>query len=744
MKKVSKKISKITKVFLVFAIIFSNLTCLKTVFAYEENNDFELTLNEEENKINVKYLETLEEEVNYTLEACEDYVYLDETKEHNCSSKSITGVELNQGTEIELDILDKIEFDGEYKFSIILTDEESRVIGESELDKKIEFGKGLKYHVYNNILEEIALENGMYSIENSNFTIHTELEMGGLAPTDNYFINEVEYSGTDLLNYLEEKEYDLDGHLYGKHEIIIPITIYNSEGEIIRENNEPITIMYGSYEDNDNILNSDVNYPELKFETNDDEGNGTLYIIESEESVSTVSEMKDFLDNMTEGIITYQILDELGNEINLEEETDIELVNDMLIVLSCQDTNISYKIVFVTNDYIDDLIEESLNSGDKNILDVNYFNEALNEKNWDITSNEDYEGTLKAKLEKKDSNITTGDEFTIDYIVSLKDYELNGIEGIINYDKNKLELISVNSLDTMKGNVLNDRFMYLFNTKLSGEEVIDEVDTPYYNEVDYVVLNIKFKALSYGETEVGITDYVFVDGINELTLTDDEITLPIIINASNDNNLSSLFINEEEILLEENVLEYSINVPNEVTELNVETELSNVGAVSVIESPVELAVGNNVVRITVTAENGDVKIYTINVIREEAKETEVTPVNNNVTYEEDTNKEDDNNPTIDINPSSSEPEEIEKEKSNSNISKIIIIILIILVIAGLIYLIFKDDDDEETKKANKEVDKLKKDNSKKIIEPIVNKPKKENKEIKDENKKRKDPRDNKK
>ena len=59
MKKVSKKISKITKVFLVFAIIFSNLTCLKTVFAYEENNDFELTLNEEENKINVKYLEAL-------------------------------------------------------------------------------------------------------------------------------------------------------------------------------------------------------------------------------------------------------------------------------------------------------------------------------------------------------------------------------------------------------------------------------------------------------------------------------------------------------------------------------------------------------------------------------------------------------------------------------------------------------------------------------------------------------------
>ena len=740
MKKVSKKISKITKVFLVFAIIFSNLTCLKTVFAYEENNDFELTLNEEENKINVKYLETLEEEVNYTLETCEDYVYLDKTKEHNCSSQNITGAKLNQGISIELDILDKIKFDGEYKFSIILTDEESRVIGESELDKKIEFGKGLKYHVYNNILEEIALENGMYSIENSNFTIHTELEMGGLAPTDNYFINEVEYSGTDLLNYLEEKEYDLDGHLYGKHEIIIPITIYNSEGEIIRENNEPITIMYGSYEDNDNILNSDVNYPELKFETNDDEGNGTLYIIESEESVSTVSEMKDFLDNMTGGIVTYQILDELGNEINLEEETDIELVNDMLIVLSCQDANISYKIVFVTNDYIDDLIEESLNSEDKNILDVNYFNEALNEKNWDITSNEDYEGTLKAKLEKKDSNITTGDEFTIDYIVSLKDYELNGIEGIINYDKDKLELISVNSLDTMKGNVLNDRFMYLFNTRLSGEEVNDEVDTPYYNEIDYVVLNIKFKALSCGETEVSITDYVFVDGVNELTLENDEITLPIIINASSDNNLRRLFINEKEILLEENVLEYSINVPNEVTELNVETELSNIGSECVIESPVELAVGNNIVRITVTAENGDIKIYTVNIIREAAKETEVTPVNNNVGYEQ---KEEDNNTTIDINSPSSEPEENEK-KSNSNISKIIVIILIILVIAGLIYLIFKDDDDAETKKANKDIDKLKKDNTKKIVEPIVNKPKKENKEIKDEVKNRKDPRDNKK
>lgn len=67
-----------------------------------------------------------------------------------------------------------------------------------------------------------------------------------------------------------------------------------------------------------------------------------------------------------------------------------------------------------------------------------------------------------------------------------------------------------------------------------------------------------------------------------------------------------------------------------------------------------------------------------------------------------------------------------------------------MVIAGLIYLIFKDDDDAETKKANKDIDKLKKDNTKKIVEPIVNKPKKENKEIKDEVKNRKDPRDNKK
>ena len=201
-----------------------------------------------------------------------------------------------------------------------------------------------------------------------------------------------------------------------------------------------------------------------------------------------------------------------------------------------------------------------------------------------------------------------------------------------------------------------------------------------------------------------------------------------------------LFINEKEILLEENVLEYSINVPNEVTELNVETELSNIGSECVIESPVELAVGNNIVRITVTAENGDIKIYTVNIIREAAKETEVTPVNNNVGYEQ---KEEDNNPTIDINSPSSEPEENEK-KSNSNISKIIVIILIILVIAGLIYLIFKDDDDAETKKANKDIDKLKKDNTKKIVEPIVNKPKKENKEIKDEVKNRKDPRDNKK
>ena len=123
--------------------------------------------------------------------------------------------------------------------------------------------------------------------------------------------------------------------------------------------------------------------------------------------------------------------------------------------------------------------------------------------------------------------------------------------------------------------------------------------------------------------------------------------------------------------------------------------------------------GENTITITVTAENGDIKVYTIKVIREESEKEETTQVNYGNYYNnyEDSNDDEEENEVVVTNPV--EDDEDEDDSSNkeedSNLSRIIIIILILLVIAGLIYLIFKDEDDEETKKTNKDINRLKKE-----------------------------------
>ena len=185
------------------------------------------------------------------------------------------------------------------------------------------------------------------------------------------------------------------------------------------------------------------------------------------------------------------------------------------------------------------------------------------------------------------------------------------------------------------------------------------------------------------------------------------------VNASSDNTLSSLTVAGNAISLVDGVMDYQVTVENETVSSVVEAITNNERAsVSSIVAPEELTVGENKITITVVAENGDELIYTVTVIRKEAVKKE-NPTNMNYQGDDDTvvpddsddvvikdidDKDDDNKTTVD-----------DTEEEEGKLSRIIIIILILLVIAGLIYLIFKDDEDEDTKKTNKEINKMKKE-----------------------------------
>ena len=284
---------------------------------------------------------------------------------------------------------------------------------------------------------------------------------------------------------------------------------------------------------------------------------------------------------------------------------------------------------------------------------------------------------------------------------------MSGIAGLVNYDKSLMELVNINVKKDFIGANNNGKFLYLGNSLDSSNS-------------EYVMFELTFKALSSGNGTISVTDNELFNKDTYYNTQDMDVSTQVVINTSADNELSSLKVAGQEIQLKSGVLEYRISVDNDVVTPNVEAITNNVAAkVTSIEAPEELVEGDNIVKVKVTAENGDELVYTI-IVNRKAKESNDN--NNNtkpVSYQNDNNVAEDTQEDINLPANDDKKNDAIKdnkkddEKKESNTSRIIIIILILLVIAGLIYLIFKDDEeDDDVKKANKDINKLKKENIK--------------------------------
>ncbi len=307
--------------------------------------------------------------------------------------------------------------------------------------------------------------------------------------------------------------------------------------------------------------------------------------------------------------------------------------------------------------------------------------------------------TLTISLENK-TEIYVDDELEVTvYISGFEKDVLNGIEGIINYNKEILELENV-EIKSIYGDVKKEnnigKFAYLLDN---------------YNSED-VFMTIKFKAISAGEANISIDEIAgsylgtkvnLEDSISTTVNVleygkggdDDQeetapqttptsptstSTTPAISSAStystvntpyirrvalsSDSLIKLLEIKGYEIDFDPNKHEYSIKVKNNVTSLDLNIILNDSNATYEVRGNENFKVGENTVEIIVTAEDESTSTYTIKVDREKEKKTK----------------------------------EEEEEKENSTSSKAIIIVLIILVIIGLIYVIFKDDEEDKKEK----------------------------------------------
>ena len=773
MKKLGKKFSFLTKIMLVVGLLISNLSSLSVVFASEVTLDVAVVEDKLNIKYLDELAEDVEkvrlnvyEKITY-LDSEYDKVVsnLDLTPEELAMLVSSEEDEM-----LVVDtLLPSVIFDGIYNVVVEIvdmtdeTDIDGEVIDSREVIIEVLHKSGLEVSVFdaNTNLEIEKLEDGRYPVESDSSKVNVVAKVlaGGLKPSDMFSYDENEpVSAEELLELPFGDELDLAGYLYGDYTLPVEVKLLDSNQEEVIYSEE-VRFLYEEYLMNAMELNMAAATDELELIDSyvfyGEDKDGVVYVLLNEEKTNTMldlykivelaygdseivsyslsnSEYEDVLASYEELVALNETT---GTEtVSLEEYLEAIILDDTaMLSLANEGLTVTYKVVVAGDlnsdnklteedllELINQVVNESEDNLDKsdlypdedetddkiNLLDVMYLDQVMKNESWYINLIEE-EATLDARLDVVEDDIVSGDEFTVNYVLTLTDYAVNGVSGIFNYDSTMVELVSVETMDTWLGNHNDGMFLYLGTDSLTGTEVEGEEEITY-EPTEYVVVTATFKALMSGTTSISVDAPEYFDQATYLLVEETEISTEVVINESDNNNLKSLTVGGQTIELTEDVLDYEITVKNEVTTIEVDAmpEIEGVTAISII-SPEELVEGENTITITVVSESGNEKVYTVKVIREEAPKEENTQINYNNYY----NDYEEEEKVEVVTPEVEEPIEEEEEptEEESNLSRIIIIILILLVIAGLVYLIFKDEDDAETRKTNKEINKLKKD-----------------------------------
>lgn len=205
--------------------------------------------------------------------------------------------------------------------------------------------------------------------------------------------------------------------------------------------------------------------------------------------------------------------------------------------------------------------------------------------------------------------VRAGDTITLTF--KLKANGIYGITGTLNFDSKQLELKSVNC-SIKKDWVLesNGNTIVVYDNNLA---------TPIDGTASVFTAKFQVKSnLAVGtKISVSFTNVVASGGKNDIKVADANYSVSIAAPMSKDNNLSSLKVDNASIIpaFDASVTNYTAEVPFSVEQLNVTAKAADSKAKVTVDSPKLKPGAVTDVTITVTAENGDKKIYTISVKR---------------------------------------------------------------------------------------------------------------------------------
>lgn len=227
---------------------------------------------------------------------------------------------------------------------------------------------------------------------------------------------------------------------------------------------------------------------------------------------------------------------------------------------------------------------------------------------------------------------------------------LCGLVGNLNYDTNKIELTSINALESFDLTLGKTLVLYKSTGVASGTKILS--------------MKFKNKSLAKDETTtITLSNVVASDGDKDINTSDASKTIKFIVkeneNTNNNNNqtnnntntnannntsnnnttnkktgsntnnkkeetkksdnnyLSSITLSDGNITFDKDVLTYDVIVDYETTTIEIKANVEDDKATITGDGKHTLNVGSNVIKITIKAEDESERTYTLNINREE-------------------------------------------------------------------------------------------------------------------------------
>lgn len=246
---------------------------------------------------------------------------------------------------------------------------------------------------------------------------------------------------------------------------------------------------------------------------------------------------------------------------------------------------------------------------------INGFNE--NTKSYNITTEKE---SINIEVTKKDTRSSvSGDIGTkkIAYGVNVFKIKVTSESGAINeytlYVTREDKRSSINTLNTLE----------LSNGTINFKNNVTEYNVEVDNDVDKITITSSLTdpkskyEIDYRNKEINLSEglnkiQIKVIAENETTKT---YTLNIVRKLSSNTSLKELKVNDDKIELKEGEFYYNYTVENEIEKVNIKAKSTDEKARVQIENNNELVIGDNEIKINVTAPDGSKAIYYLVVTR---------------------------------------------------------------------------------------------------------------------------------